>query len=206
MPTYYPKSRILRERLVPADLGRRLDAAFNMLEAQIEPVATPPDLANVLDENLLDSARAPVKAGEQSFYIDRSSVLPPNGSTVIATHSGVGRWRLIPASGGALPASVQEYYVGKHGNDANTGLSYDEAFVTFGAAVVAATAAAPGAANKFVLTCMDAGIYTEAVTLVDYVSPPVRPVSAESRPRPSWPRGAPEGHSTRPLEACSSTR
>jgi hypothetical protein len=170
MPSFYPKSRVLRERLVPADLTKKLDSAFNLLEAQLEPVDTPPDLEDVLDYGLLDGARAPVKAGQQTFYIDRSSVAPPNGSTVIATHSDDGRWLLLPSAGGSLPASVQRYWVGKHGNDADTGLSYDEAFLTFGAAVTAATAATPGPANKFVITCMDAGIYAEAVTLVDYVS------------------------------------
>lgn len=170
MPTYYPKSRVLRERLVPADLGRRFDAAFNMLEAQTEPVALPANLEDILDQNLLDGSRARVTQGQQTFYIDRTSVAPPNGSTVIATSSGVGRWLILPSAGGALPAAVQEYWVGKHGNDANTGLSYDQAFLTFGVAVAAATAAVPGAANKFVITCLDAGIYAEAVTLVDYVS------------------------------------
>ena len=170
MPSYYPKSRVLRERLVPADLTKRLDAAFNMIEGQLEPVEVVADLADVLDEGLLDGSRKPVEAGQQTFYLDRSSVAPPNGSTIIATHSGVGRWLLLPSAGGALPASVQEYYVGKHGNDGNTGLSYDQAFLTFGAAVSAATAALPSAINRFVITCMDAGIYAEAVTLVQYVS------------------------------------
>jgi hypothetical protein len=170
MPTDYPKSRILRERLVPGDLTRRLDAAFLMLESQIEPVATPPDLEDVRDQDLLDGTRARVTQSQQTFYIDRSSVAPPNGSTVIDTSSGVGRWLILPSAGGGLPASVQRYWVGKHGVDTNTGLAYDQAFLTFGAAVAAATAATPGPANKFVITCMDAGIYAEAVTLVDYVS------------------------------------
>ena len=52
MPNYYPKSRILRESLVPADATRRLDRAFNMIEAQLEPVDTPPDLEDVDDVSL----------------------------------------------------------------------------------------------------------------------------------------------------------
>ena len=170
MPNYYPKSRILREALIPADATRRFDPAFNMLEAQLEPAETPPDLADVDDVNLLDGTRKPVEAGQQTFYIDRASVAVPNGSTVIATKSGQGRWLLLPASGGALPASVQELYVGKHGNDGNTGLSYDQAFLTFGAAMAAATAAVPSAVNQYVITCMDAGIYAEAITLIPYVN------------------------------------
>jgi len=98
MPSFYPKSRVLRERLVPADLTKRLDPAFNMLEAQLEPVDTPSDLAAVLDYGLLDGARTPVKAGQQTFYLDRSSTATPNGTTVIATNSGNGRWVLVPGT------------------------------------------------------------------------------------------------------------
>lgn len=170
MPEYYPKSRILRERLVPGDLTRRFDPAFSMLESQVEPVENPPDLEDVLDQGFLDGSRVPVTTGQQTFYLDRTSVAPPNGSTVIATNSGVGRWLILPSAGGTLPGSVQEYYVGKHGNDGYTGLSYDQAKLTFGAAITAATAAVPSAVNRFVITCMDAGIYAEAVTLVQYVS------------------------------------
>lgn len=170
MPEHYPKSRILRETLVPADMIRRLDWSFSMLEAQLEPVGTPPDLEDVDDISLLDGTRKPVEAGQQTFYIDRTSVAPPNGSTVLATKSGEGRWLLLPSAGGALPASVQRFWVGKHGIDTNTGLSYDQAFLTFGAAVAAATALTPTVNNQFVITCMDAGIYAEAITLVPWVN------------------------------------
>jgi len=170
MPSFYPKSRILRERLVPADAIRRLDGAFNLVETQLEPVDTPPDLETLYDHDLIDGARAPVVAGQQTFYIDRSSVAPPNGSTIIATRSDNGRWLVLPNAAAPLPASVQEYYVGKHGNDGNSGLSYDTAFLTFGAAVTAAVAATPSPTNKFVITCLDAGIYAEAITLAQYVS------------------------------------
>ena len=98
MPSFYPKSRVLRERLVPADLTKKLDSAFNLLEAQLEPVDAPSDLEDLLDYGLLDGARAPVKAGQQTFYLDRSSVATPDGSTVIATHSGDGRWVLLPGA------------------------------------------------------------------------------------------------------------
>lgn len=139
-----------------------------MLESQLEPVDTPPDLEDVEDINLLDGSRKPVEQGQQTFYIDRSSTAVPNGSTVIATNSGEGRWLLLPSTG-ALPASVQRYWVGKHGNDANTGLSYDTAKLTFTSAIAAAVAMTPGSANQFVITCLDAGVYTEDVTLNAWV-------------------------------------
>ena len=169
MPEYYPKSRILREALVPADDTRRFDAAFNMVEAQSEPVDEPSDLGDVDDVNLLNGARKPVEQGQQTFYIDRTSTATPNGSTVIATKSGEGRWLLLPSSGGSLPGSVQRYWFGKHGNDSNTGLSYDTAKLTMGAAVAAASAQTPSDTNQFAITCLDAGVYTEDVTMVQWV-------------------------------------
>ena len=63
----------------------------------------------------------------------------------------------------------QIYYVGKHGNDANSGLNIDEAVLTFGQALTLAAAAAPAINNKFVIMCLDEGIYTENITCVSYV-------------------------------------
>jgi hypothetical protein len=146
-----------------------MDAPFNILEAQIEPVDTPPDLEEVDDYSLLDNARKPVKQGNQTFYVDRSSTATPNGSTVVATKSGEGRWLLLPSAGGSLPASVQRYWVGKHGNDANTGLSYDTAKLTLTSAKDAAVAATPSSTNQFSITCLDAGVYAEDITLSDWV-------------------------------------
>ena len=169
MPEYYPKSRILREALVPADDTRRFDAAFNMVEAQSEPVDEPSDLEEVDDVNLLNGSRKPVEQGQQTFYLDRTSTATPNGSTVVATKSSDGRWLLLPSSGGALPASVQRYWFGKHGSDSNTGLSYDTAKLTIGAAIAAAVAQTPSSTNQFAVTCLDAGVYTEDVTMSDWV-------------------------------------
>jgi len=63
----------------------------------------------------------------------------------------------------------QIYYVGKHGNDSDDGLTINRAFLTFGAAIAAAVAAVPGAANRFVIYCEDDGIYSEAITVPQYV-------------------------------------
>lgn len=70
----------------------------------------------------------------------------------------------------SLPASEEQiYYVGKHGNDSNDGLTIGEAFLTFGAAISEATAQSPSTSNRFVIKCLDNGIYTENIVLVSDV-------------------------------------
>lgn len=64
---------------------------------------------------------------------------------------------------------VQVYYVGKHGLDTNTGLNLGKAFLTFGAAIAAATAQTPSSINQFAIVCLDAGRYTESVTVPAWV-------------------------------------
>lgn len=63
----------------------------------------------------------------------------------------------------------QIYYVGKHGNDANTGRNIEQAVLTFGQAIVLATAAIPSAVNRFAIVCFDDGIYAEALMVPQYV-------------------------------------
>lgn len=83
---------------------------------------------------------------------------------------------IIPGSGtidlSSSPVNVpqdQIYYVGKHGNDANSGLNVEQAKLTFGSAITAATALTPTAINRFVVECFDDGIYTEDLTCVSFV-------------------------------------
>ncbi len=61
------------------------------------------------------------------------------------------------------------FYVGKHGNDANSGLTIDAAFLTFGAAISAASSLTPTSVNRFSIVCHDDGIYTEDITTVSFV-------------------------------------
>jgi len=58
-----------------------------------------------------------------------------------------------------FPDQSNIVYVGKHGDDANSGLSIQEAKLTFGAAITAAFAIAPA-----VVVCLDEGTYTENLT------------------------------------------
>ncbi len=62
------------------------------------------------------------------------------------------------------------YYVGKHGGDSNNGLTAQEAFLTFSAAVATAAAQTPSSSNRFVIKGLDAGIYAENITLSPFVN------------------------------------
>lgn len=63
----------------------------------------------------------------------------------------------------------QIFYVGKHGNDLNSGKNIEQAFLTFGAALTAASGETPTAINRFAIVCLDDGIYTEDITTVSFV-------------------------------------
>lgn len=54
-------------------------------------------------------------------------------------------------------------YVGKHGNDANDGLSEETAKLTFGAAITYAATQSPAVNNQFTIVCNDAGRYVENI-------------------------------------------
>ncbi len=71
-------------------------------------------------------------------------------------------------SGGWLGQNV--IYVGKHGNDANSGLDMANAKLTFGNAIATAVAATPTANNRYTIFCEDAGRYTENISTPSYVS------------------------------------
>jgi hypothetical protein len=79
------------------------------------------------------------------------------------------------------PPETQVIYVGKHGNDANSGRNIEAAKLTLGAAITAATALTPGPANRIAIVCHDSGEYTESLTLPQWVSlyAPLATVSGE---------------------------
>lgn len=74
---------------------------------------------------------------------------------------------------GISPAFLDQqqiYYVSKAGNDSNDGLNQEVPFLTIGAAVTAATAQTPSSSNLFTIYVLDGGIYSENVSLPDFVS------------------------------------
>jgi len=64
----------------------------------------------------------------------------------------------------------QIYYVWKNGNDSNDWLTTDKAFLTFWAAITAASAQTPSVSNRFTLYCNDAWLYTESITVPEYIT------------------------------------
>jgi len=75
-------------------------------------------------------------------------ILSASDTTVQVALDTIDEWGL---------AQVNIYYVGKHGNDANNGLSINRAFLTF-------TAAQAAASSGDVVWCFDNGTYTENIT------------------------------------------
>jgi len=74
-------------------------------------------------------------------------------------------WDNISAAG---YVGVQVFYVGKHGDDANDGLSEGTAFLTIGAAIAAANALTPTDVLHFIIHVIDGGRYSETFALPDY--------------------------------------
>lgn len=68
------------------------------------------------------------------------------------------------------PAGVNVYFVGKHGNDSNDGLTWANAFLTFAVAESKAFLQTPSASKKFSIVCLDGGIYAESITLRSWIS------------------------------------
>jgi hypothetical protein len=63
----------------------------------------------------------------------------------------------------------QILYVGKHGDDGNTGRSMEQAFLTFTAAIAAAVALGPGPNNRIAIWCDDGGTYVENLNVPSWV-------------------------------------
>lgn len=70
--------------------------------------------------------------------------------------------RLDGYGGGTAVTQQNVLYVGKHGNDGNDGTSVERAFLTFGAALAAAS-------SGDTVTCLDNGLYTEPMIVPDGV-------------------------------------
>jgi hypothetical protein len=64
---------------------------------------------------------------------------------------------------------VQVFWLGKHGNDANSGKTWNDAVLTIGQAHILTAAETPATDNRFAIVCLDAGIYDEDVTCQSYV-------------------------------------
>jgi hypothetical protein len=63
----------------------------------------------------------------------------------------------------------QVYYVGKHGSNSNNGLTINTALLTFTQAINLATLQSPSSNKRFVIICLDPGVYAENITTVQWV-------------------------------------
>lgn len=70
---------------------------------------------------------------------------------------------------GIFTGQLRTLHVGKHGNDSNSGDRIDEAFLTIGAAITAATALTPTQSAPVVIRIHDAGVYQENISIPAWV-------------------------------------
>ena len=100
-PYQFYHSRIGNRHINKADLLRDLEPALDLIERQIDPLSSPTVLPFLDDNDLPDKA---IKYAHPNFYyLDRSSVAPPDGINIVATATNQGRW-VLTTSGGLSPA------------------------------------------------------------------------------------------------------
>jgi len=112
---------------------------------------------NANGQLLIGSAASP--------HVRKGSLTSNDGSVVITTGAGTIDLSASPES----VAQKQIYYVAKSGLDTNTGLSINQAVLTFGQAITLASAQTPSSTNQFVIECLDDGVYTENITGAEYI-------------------------------------
>lgn len=78
-----------------------------------------------------------------------------------------GSMRILDGRAGSITYQ-QCFYIGKHGLDTNAGTTPEYAVLTFAQGLLLAAALAPAANNRFVLICLDDGIYTENIACQQY--------------------------------------
>ncbi len=93
----------------------------------------------------------------------------PEDGFSLAWDNNLGEYNLQSPSVAGTPRQ-QIYHVGKHGNDANNGLTPDNAKLTFTNAIATAVAQTPSSSNRFTIYCEDSGIYAESFTISAFLS------------------------------------
>ncbi len=86
------------------------------------------------------------------------------GGVILKTTDELLAWYNFSAAAGGSLAQLQIYYVGKAGNDSNSGKSVELPFLTIGAAIIAAEALTPSISNQFLIQVIDGGSYDENFT------------------------------------------
>ncbi|MCP4638856.1 MAG: hypothetical protein GY851_00410 [bacterium] len=110
-----------------------------------------------------------VRAASTAGWDVAESVKPASTSGwVVASHDDFMTGAAI--SNAAIWVETNVLYVGKHGNDSNSGRSDAQAKLTFANAIITVTNSyTPAALSRWVLRCNDSAVYTESMSLPSYV-------------------------------------
>ncbi len=92
---------------------------------------------------------------------------PPVDTEGLVYDAASGMW--VNAALAADFDYAQGVFCGKHGNDANDGLSPDQATLTITAAIAVAAGLTPATGNRIAVIVEDAGTYAEAVSVPSWV-------------------------------------
>lgn len=131
--------------------------------------------ARDFDSSEPDSIQAGVSVYIQagSTHAKKTFVLTTTGSLTVGSSSLTFEEGPTAGSGGSgttAPTQTNAVYVSKAGNDSDSGLTKDAPKLTLASALTAASGLSPGVSNRVVIVIQDAGIYSENVSLSDYVS------------------------------------
>jgi hypothetical protein len=128
-------------------------------------------ISNVLSGAIkLDDHAAPDDNTDLDATTSAHGLLPKLGGGTANFLRADGAWAAPPGGGVALPDATTAIYVAKSGSDANDGLNQGVPKLTIGAAITAAAALTPSSSNLVVVRVLDAGVYTEDLTMAAYVS------------------------------------
>src|SRR3972149_9882311 len=90
----------------PAQMNIFIDSALGF-PGDLEPIENPANLALLVDDlGLMDGELIYVQSLSARFILDKTSVAPVNGVTVLATKSGTGRWLLFTFTTTSAVSSV----------------------------------------------------------------------------------------------------
>ena len=152
-----------------AQVGNDLYNALNTSAAVIlDPLDDTTPLstsASIAAAQAANNTHYRIKGGELDQLDDVNAASPSIGDGLVY---GGSTWDPQPVATDIDRQQV--YFVGKHGNDTNSGLTPSKAKLTFGSAITAASGQTPSITNKFSISCVDAGIYAESFTVPSFVS------------------------------------
>lgn len=90
----------LGKLILKQDVRRDLDGVFQLIETggNVVPLINIAALTSVDDTLLVSGAPIRVQTVRDYFTLDKTDITPPDGITVVATKSGIGRWNRVLSS------------------------------------------------------------------------------------------------------------